>query len=602
MIAAFRQHGLSCSSISCRTTWASAAPTIRCGSTCSSGARNPAYAGWFDIDWEPHRGYLARKAARAGARRAVRRRARRGQARAATRRSAASSPSGRTTPQAADLSAALRRRARRRASAARAARRRVRALREWRPQVERRADELEARARAAAQRRRGVRAALARRSSAFNAPTTMARGARSTPLIQQQYWRAATSASRATTSTTAASSTSTTSRACASSCPKSSSMRTASCSRCCARACSTACASITSTGSSIRRRISSGCALALDARRRARSISSSRRSSRAASRCAETWPVEGTTGYEFANLVLRVLTDPAARTPLTRLYREHTGRVGAVRGGRARQQARILRNEMASELNVLAREAARVARQNARTADFTRNVLRRALRETIASFPVYRTYLAADGELPAADRSISGRRSRRRAAARARRSTRACSIFSSGCSPAISWRRRAADSAARGIALRDEVPAAERSGDGQGTGGHGVLPIQPAHRAQRGGRRPAACRRRSRSSTPPTRSVRGCRRTDCSRRRLTTRSAARTRVPGSRCWRRFRRSGRSRCAHGGDCCAERRRRRPPPDAQRRLPSIRRCSALAAGLCDARDRRASLAHSRDARAP
>ena len=39
---------------------------------------------------------------------------------------------------------------------------------------------------------------------------------------------------------------------------------------------------------------------------------------------------------------------------------------------------RIMHNEMASELNVLARDAARVARQNPRTADFTRNILQRA--------------------------------------------------------------------------------------------------------------------------------------------------------------------------------------------------------------------------------
>ena len=35
---------------------------------------------------------------------------------------------------------------------------------------------------------------------------------------------------------------------------------------------------------------------------------------------------------------------------------------------------------MASELNVLAKEAARVARSNPRTADFTNNVLQRALK------------------------------------------------------------------------------------------------------------------------------------------------------------------------------------------------------------------------------
>jgi (1->4)-alpha-D-glucan 1-alpha-D-glucosylmutase len=62
-----------------------------------------------------------------------------------------------------------------------------------------------------------------------------------------------------------------------------------------------------------------------------------------------------------------------------------------------------MKNEMASELHVLARDAARVARQNPRTADFTRHILQRAIRELIACFPVYRTYVnndarAADAE------------------------------------------------------------------------------------------------------------------------------------------------------------------------------------------------------------
>jgi (1->4)-alpha-D-glucan 1-alpha-D-glucosylmutase len=57
---------------------------------------------------------------------------------------------------------------------------------------------------------------------------------------------------------------------------------------------------------------------------------------------------------------------------------------------------------MASELDVLARDAARVARQNPQTADFTRNILHRAIRAVVAVFPVYRTYL--DGrDAPTAD-------------------------------------------------------------------------------------------------------------------------------------------------------------------------------------------------------
>ncbi len=65
---------------------------------------------------------------------------------------------------------------------------------------------------------------------------------------------------------------------------------------------------------------------------------------------------------------------------------------------------RIMLDEMASELNVLARDAGRVARQNPRTADFTRNILQRGLKEIIACFPVYRTYVDGAADPTEADR------------------------------------------------------------------------------------------------------------------------------------------------------------------------------------------------------
>ena len=60
---------------------------------------------------------------------------------------------------------------------------------------------------------------------------------------------------------------------------------------------------------------------------------------------------------------------------------------------------RIMDAEMASELNTLARDAARIARSNRRTCDFTNNILHAALKEIVARFPVYRTYV--DGAQPA---------------------------------------------------------------------------------------------------------------------------------------------------------------------------------------------------------
>ena len=117
---------------------------------------------------------------------------------------------------------------------------------------------------------------------------------------------------------------------------------------------------------------------------------------------SEDWPVEGTTGYVFANQVLGLLIDPAGEEPFTRLYAEFTGWNGGFADIVRDCKMRIMRYEMASELNVVARDAARVAHQHPKTMDFTHNVLRRAIREVIASFPVYRTYLDWQGT-PSAD-------------------------------------------------------------------------------------------------------------------------------------------------------------------------------------------------------
>jgi (1->4)-alpha-D-glucan 1-alpha-D-glucosylmutase len=116
------------------------------------------------------------------------------------------------------------------------------------------------------------------------------------------------------------------------------------------------------------------------------------------------WQVEGTTGYEFGNQVLRLLTDARGAERLTGAWEDFSGNHATFDEIVRDSKIFVMKNDLASELNVLARDAARVARQNARTADFTRRILHRALRATIACFPVYRTYLDGRGELSAADR------------------------------------------------------------------------------------------------------------------------------------------------------------------------------------------------------
>ena len=118
----------------------------------------------------------------------------------------------------------------------------------------------------------------------------------------------------------------------------------------------------------------------------------------------EEWPVEGTTGYDFTNQVTGLLIDPAGEDGFSEAYAVFAGDMPSFSDIVRQSKLRIMENEMASELNVLARDAARVARQNPRTEDFTRNILSRALKEVIASFPVYRTYVDSDDPPSEADR------------------------------------------------------------------------------------------------------------------------------------------------------------------------------------------------------
>jgi (1->4)-alpha-D-glucan 1-alpha-D-glucosylmutase len=116
------------------------------------------------------------------------------------------------------------------------------------------------------------------------------------------------------------------------------------------------------------------------------------------------WPVEGTTGYDYTNLALGVLVDPAGEQAFTQTYRGFAGEdqdfATIARDGKLR----IMENEMASELNALGRRAAQLADQSPMTADLTRALLQRAIRQVVAHFPVYRTYLDFTGMPADADR------------------------------------------------------------------------------------------------------------------------------------------------------------------------------------------------------
>jgi len=108
------------------------------------------------------------------------------------------------------------------------------------------------------------------------------------------------------------------------------------------------------------------------------------------------WAIEGTTGYGYLNFLNGVFVDRARKRAIERIYRRFTGWTQPYEDLVYESKKLILQVSMSSELNVLARKLDRISEQHRWSRDFTLESLRDALRETIACFPVYRTYTGSD--------------------------------------------------------------------------------------------------------------------------------------------------------------------------------------------------------------
>jgi (1->4)-alpha-D-glucan 1-alpha-D-glucosylmutase len=115
--------------------------------------------------------------------------------------------------------------------------------------------------------------------------------------------------------------------------------------------------------------------------------------------------VAGTTGYEWLNVIARVLVDDHGLAPLDRLRREITGSDRSFDDIVQRAKRRVLASVLASEFTVLTRLLARIAAGYYRTRDYGISRLQAAFELFIVRFPVYRTYVTAAGASPE-DRAI----------------------------------------------------------------------------------------------------------------------------------------------------------------------------------------------------
>lgn len=119
-----------------------------------------------------------------------------------------------------------------------------------------------------------------------------------------------------------------------------------------------------------------------------------------------SWPVYGTTGYDFLNQLNGLFVDRRQAPALRSLYAAFVG--GQERWPDVLYTARklILETAMSSELHALGVLLERLAATDRAWRDLTRPSLTAALREVIACFPVYRTYIGPRTiKLTAADRT-----------------------------------------------------------------------------------------------------------------------------------------------------------------------------------------------------
>ena len=105
------------------------------------------------------------------------------------------------------------------------------------------------------------------------------------------------------------------------------------------------------------------------------------------------WPVQGTTGYEFASHVVQLLVAAKGVPQAAAAYDKFLGFHLDFRETVYRSKKLVMQVSMAGEVNALGQLLNRLSESHRWYRDFTVNALTNAVREVVACFPVYRSYL-----------------------------------------------------------------------------------------------------------------------------------------------------------------------------------------------------------------
>jgi (1->4)-alpha-D-glucan 1-alpha-D-glucosylmutase len=112
------------------------------------------------------------------------------------------------------------------------------------------------------------------------------------------------------------------------------------------------------------------------------------------------WAVAGTTGYDFLASVNGLFVDRGTSRQMTTLYARLAGAGGPLADHTYAAKRLIMQVSMASEINQLGLHLDSMSERNRLSRDFTLGSLVRAIREVVAAFSVYRTYVGDDARDP----------------------------------------------------------------------------------------------------------------------------------------------------------------------------------------------------------
>jgi (1->4)-alpha-D-glucan 1-alpha-D-glucosylmutase len=114
-------------------------------------------------------------------------------------------------------------------------------------------------------------------------------------------------------------------------------------------------------------------------------------------RMPEDWLISGTTGYGFLNSLNGVFIDAENAKPFDGIYSRFIKSKASYQDLVYEKKKLIMEVSMSGEVNGLGHYLNRLSEKNRHTRDFTLRSLTNAMVETIACFPVYRTYVTPCG-------------------------------------------------------------------------------------------------------------------------------------------------------------------------------------------------------------